>query len=212
MKKITLNTLLFSLLVSCSFLFVVSCTEENIETVKHSVSVDELLLDENFMAIGESLYSYAGFIKSTIEEKGLSSTNMKSEIDAIAHEESSNEEKEAKFNAIFKTDMSVALHNNANVISTNMTVLKSKYTGVDEALLESALAKHFENKNVANSGARGCSQDFYVCAGMLAGSSAGICFIACTAYTVGVGAPACAVFCGVLYAGAAAACYNVYCS
>jgi hypothetical protein len=212
MKKITLNSLLFSLFVCCSFLFVVSCTEDNIELVKHNVSVEELLLDENFIAIGETMYDYAGFVKNTIEEKGLSSSDMLPQLEALTNDESSDENKAAKLNEMFKINISQRLESNAVVISSNMEILNSKYNDLDEALLTNAISEHFENKNAANVGARGCGDLFYVCAGGLATSGAGLCFLGCTSATVGLGAAPCAVFCGLLYTGGIVGCYDNYCS
>ena len=211
MKKITLNSLLFSLFVCCSFLFVASCTEDNIELVKHSVSVDELLLDENFIAIGETMYDYAGFVKNTIEENGLSSAEMLPELEALTNDESSDENKEAKLNEIFKMNISQTLESNAIVISSNMKILHSKYNNLDEALFTSAISKYFEHKISANVGARSCDNLFLLCGGGIAGGTMA-CFVGCTSATVGLGAAPCAVFCGLLYTGGLVACYDNYCT
>jgi hypothetical protein len=187
----------------------VSCTEDNIEVVKHNVSVDELLLDENFIAISESMNSYAMFIKSTMEEKSLSPAEVLPQIDAI-NNGPVDESFQGKLNAIFKTDLTQEITNNNNIISTNWAVLDSKYKGLNEALFQEAFVKHFETKIGVNSGARDCSWKYGVC--VTAASAGGLfCMTACTGPTLGLGAPVCAVLCSSIAAYALVVCYDNYC-
>jgi hypothetical protein len=209
MKKITLNTLLFSLLVCCSFLFVVSCTEDNIEVVKHNVSVDELLLDENFIAISESMNSYAMFIKSTMEEKGLSPAEILPQIDAI-NNAPVDEHFQGKLNAIFKTDLTQEIANKNNIVSTNWAVLDSKYNGLNEELLSEAFVKYFETEIGVNSGARGCSWKYGVCVAAH-GSGSFFCVAGCTGLSAGIGTPFCVALCSSIAIYGLVVCYDDYC-
>lgn len=208
MKKITLKTLLFSLLACCSFFFLVSCEEDNLEVVKQSISAEELILDANFIAISETLHNYATFVKSTIEEKNLSPSQMLPQMDAI-NNAPIDENTGKKLNEIFKTDINQKMMYNIDVILLNMEILNSKYNDLNEELLKDALLKDLETREITSE-ARSCSWKYYVCVAACA-SGGLLCVTGCTGSTLGLGAPACAVLCSSISLYGLVICYDDYC-
>jgi hypothetical protein len=209
MRKITLSTLFLSFLACCSFFSLVSCEEDTLEIVKESISAEELILDDNFIAISETLHNYATFVKSTIEEKGLSPKEMLPQIDAV-NKAPIDETTGKRLNEIFQTDINQKLIYNINVISSNMEVLNSKYNDLNEDLLKEALLKDLETRGIASE-ARSCSWKYYVC--VTACASGGLlCVTGCTGSTLGLGAPACAVLCSSIGLYGLVICYDDYCS
>lgn len=204
MKKI-----LFFAVYCIFFLNVVSCSndEQVIENKmnKKTISVYELSQNENFMNMITEMNNYSKFIKETIEESNVSSSEFKNKFEIIMNSDLSDDEKVEQLNSVFGEDLVKKMEKNSFVINKNWKVLTSQYSNIDEVLLTETLNSYLGG-NFRAFGVSNCSWKHYVCM-----SAAILCHSTCVGGTGGFGAPACYLMCGSIQSMAVIECTERYC-
>jgi hypothetical protein len=202
-----------SILICSLLLISFSCSNEDINQSKDDISAEKLSSDKNFEAIILEMGSYNRYLNDLVQNQKLRTSELIPQISTIINTQKNTDEQISLLNQLLDTDITERLISNSNIISSNMAILNSKYSNLNQELIENAINYHL-NKNNINVFYRGCGWRYSVCLGA-AYSAAILCHAGCDttalATTAGLGIPACIALCGTLQVFASVQCYDTYC-
>jgi hypothetical protein len=212
--NLKLNFLQIFILVFSVSTFLVSCSNESVEQEKVSATADVLSQNKNFLNISSEMLNYSQFIKETIKNNKLSSSEVTNRIDIILNSDLSSEEQISELSTLLETDLNERIKENARIIDSNWKILNSEFNNLDEQLLTDTFnyGLNLDNQTLARGD---CGWRYSLCLGG-AFSGAVLCHAGCDttalALTAGLGIPACVALCGTLQVFASVQCYDSYCA
>lgn len=212
MKKIIKVVPRILILIFSLFVFSSCENESEIEIEQQSVTARQLIEEESFRKIAKEMTDFSGLIINALTSQEIPRQEVISQIKKIENSRLSVEEQAKKLGKLLNIDF---LENgvNTNVISKNLEILNSKYTGIEEQLLTETFELYFEKNSLelqSREGVGECGWRFYLCsAAAIAGGT--ICLGGCTVGTAGVGAPGCLYLCGIIQTFAIVQCSDLFC-